>query len=122
MEKFNANLFNYANLLSVSNGNVINISKKDFTLDELKDFVSFMEVMNKAYNHDNKDVREEISFFRYMAEDYERFMDTVPLAILESGSDEWIDEQFLSLKIQAADIACELVLHGNSDFFSDIRA
>lgn len=120
--KLNANLHNYVNLLTVSNMNVVNIRNQDFTLDELKDFANFLHVLNTAYNDSNKDIEDCFRWFGYAVKNYESLIESLPEDVLSDVNYTGLDEEFLDLKCRIEDIACELVLNGNINFFSDVKA
>ena len=118
----NHNFFTYSELLKIENLN--DITKQNFTLDELKHFADFIVDLTAVGDGlpevEQKELIELKRDFDYWADDYEELMSLLPLEVLYNPSETWIDERFTELKIKVADMAWMLVYNSRSNFFKDI--
>ena len=117
--KTTANIFNYIAMLKLEHDEVNHIAEQDFTLDELKEFEYFVHTLGTAYNA-GKSFEEKHSDFVSWANNYERICDNMSLEEIEEA--DWLDEEFLTLKVMVEDMASMLVLDGVAGgFFSEAR-
>lgn len=115
--KTSENFFNFVDMLRLQDNAVNKISAQDFTLDELVEFEKFLVTLGKAYNASNIDKLHRD--FCYHANQFE--MKTARASMDEIENADWLDEDFMSLKIQVEDMAALLVFDTANGFFSEVR-
>ena len=113
------NLFAHVELLKIENVN--DIASQDWTGDELEAFVEFLHYMATAYNENR--ALEIYKDFVYKLNSYYNMVAMATLEELEDKEDTpWIDEAFHAAALAAEDMAAELVLYGNREYFKNIYA
>lgn len=115
--KTTTNLFNYVDMLRLQDDAVNKIALQDFTLDELVDFESFLVTLGKAYSTPNID--ELHRDFCYYANQYE--MKSAQASMDEIEHADWLDADFMALKLQVEAMAATLVFDTANGFFSEVR-
>lgn len=115
--KTNSNLFNFVDMLRLHDDAVNKIAAQDFTLDELVEFENFLVTLGKAYGATNIDKLHRD--FCYYANQFE--MKTAQASMDEIENADWLDEDFLNLKLQVEDMAALLVFNTGNGFFSEVR-
>jgi len=115
--KTGANIFNFVDMLRLHGDAVNKIALQDFTLDELVDFESFLVTLGKAYNAPNID--ELHQDFCYYANQYE--MKSAQASMDEIEHADWLDADFMALKLQVEAMAATLVFDTVNGFFSEAR-
>lgn len=115
--KTTQNLFNFVDMLKLSNNEINNITAQDFTLDELVDFADFLAMLGEHFRI--KTLKEQYKDFVYWVNHYNRTCECMTLEEVETS--EWLDEQFLELKIKVEDMATALVLDSGNPFFSEVH-
>lgn len=115
--KTNSNLFNFVDMLRLHDNAVNKIAAQDFTLDELVEFENFLVTLGKAYGATNIDKLHRD--FCYYANQFE--MKTAQASMDEIENADWLDEDFLNLKLQVEDMAALLVFNTGNGFFSEVR-
>lgn len=115
--KTTSNLFNFVDMLRVSNDEINKISAQDFTLDELIEFENFLHLLGKYYQVDN--IEQMHRDFCYHANAFSNKCNIA--SIMEIETVDWLDEDFFGLKIMVEDMAASLVLYSGKPFFSEVR-
>ena len=105
----NNNIFNFVDMLRLQGDAVNKIAAQDFTLDELVEFENFLVTLGKAYSASNIDKLHRD--FCYYANQFE----------MKTENADWLDEDFLNLKLQVENMAALLVFDTADGFFSEVR-
>ena len=113
----NNNIFNFVDMLRLQGDAVNKIAAQDFTLDELVEFENFLVTLGKAYGAVNIDKLHRD--FVYYANKFE--MKTAQASMDEIENADWLDEDFLNLKLQVENMAALLVFDTADGFFSEVR-
>lgn len=113
------NLFSHIELLKIENVN--DIGSQDWTGDELEAFAEFLFHMATQYNENR--VLEIYRDFIYKLNNYYNLVAIATLAELEDKENTpWIDEAFHAAALAAEEMAAELVLYSNREYFKNIYA
>lgn len=117
--KTNQNLFNFVDMLKVSNDEINHIAAQDWTLDELTAFADFIRGLGKWWGISK--MEELYRDFCRKANNYSNTCAMVSVEELYDKETDWIDDLFLEAKIAAEDMAAELVLYSGIQFFSEVH-
>ena len=110
----NDNIFCWTDLLRFEHINAI--AQQDFTLDELESFEYFLYTVGSAYG---AKLDKEHMRFRSMVESYTGICEDIePDSPVEA---ELLDDIFLGLKLEAEDMARDLVINQAPWFFNEAR-
>lgn len=115
--KTTPNLFNFVDMLRVSNNEINKIAAQDWTFDELRDFVDFIYLLGKQYRLSK--MEELYRDFCRKANNYSNMCAVASLEEIENA--DWVDDLFLDAKLAAEDMAAELVLYNGIQFFSEVH-
>lgn len=113
------NLFDHVNLLRVQHIN--HIAAQDWTLDELDAFVAFVHDLAERYSGD-KAIDQLYRDYLWYSNRYKETLKYISVEELEDPTNTWIDDEFLTCKLVAEDMAAELVLYSASDYVKNIYA
>lgn len=115
--KTTANFFNFVEMLKLEHDEVNNIAAQNFTLDELDEFERFLYVIGKAYNA--PDIEKMHNHYLYTSKSYTISCNNASMSEIESA--DWLDEDFMNLKLQVEEMAALLVFDTANGFFSEAR-
>lgn len=117
--KTTPNLFNFVDMLKVSNDEINHIAAQDWTFDELRDFAGFIRGLGKWWGIPK--MEELYRNFCNKANNYSNTCAMISVEELYDKEADWIDDLFLEAKIAAEDMAAELVLYSGVRFFSEVH-
>ena len=115
--KTTQNLFNFVDMLKVSNNEINKIAAQDWTFDELRDFVWFIRGLGKWWG-----IPKMEELYRVFCDKANNYSNTCAMASVEEIENaDWVDDLFFDAKVAAEDMAAELVLYSGVQFFSEVH-